>query len=287
MNTEPITIRTLNTLDEFYRTEYVQRMAWSMGDAGVVPAHVTLTAQKNGGLVAGAFDAGGTMLGFLFSFLGLAQDKRLKHCSHMLGVLPEARQLNIGTRLKLFQRTYVQQQSIDLITWTYDPLEGRNAMLNIGKLGAIARLYRPNLYGEMTDGINAGLPSDRFEVEWWINSPHVQTYVDAPRLRPTLAGLVESGAQPALSARFNAEGLPEPVPGTLADDAPTLWVEVPADYQRVKAAAPALALDWRFQSRAIFTALFGRGYCVVDFLSEADGGQRRDYYVLRRQNIDL
>ncbi len=133
-----ISIRTLVTISDYQQAEIIQARIWSMPDTGdVVPLHVLLTAQKNGGLVAGAFVPSGEMIGMLFGFVGLTPDGKPKHCSHLMGVLPGIRRQHIGQALKLFQRQYVLAQGIDLITWTFDPLEGVNASLNIARLGSI------------------------------------------------------------------------------------------------------------------------------------------------------
>jgi predicted GNAT superfamily acetyltransferase len=165
----------IDTPEELAEVEALQRVVWPGNDLEVVPAHVLLTAQHNGGLVAGAW-AGERLAGFVFGFLGFHDVEpahRLKHCSHMLGVHPDFRGAGIGCALKTYQREHVLRQGLDLITWTYDPLLARNAQLNIAKLGAVCTTYLPNLYGAMRDGLNAGLPSDRFQVDWWITTQWV------------------------------------------------------------------------------------------------------------------
>lgn len=283
MSELPVSIRPLATLDEFRRVSDVQSRAWSVTDpTELVPAHILLTAQKEGGLVAGAFTEQGEMVGYVFGFVGIASDGRFKHCSHMAGVVPEARGYDVGYRLKLFQRQYVQKQDLALITWTYDPLEGRNAMLNIAKLGGIAHKYYFNLYGEWNDGINRGLPTDRFEVEWWINSERVSSFVEAGRERPRLAAIRASGATQLLAAEFDANGVPHPVTiDSPSGDLP-LILEVPADFQTVKIASMDLAAEWRRVTALLFTRLFGEGYIVYDYLSELEGDRRRNFYLLAR-----
>ncbi len=139
--------------------------------------------------MAGAW-AGERLAGFVFGFLGFHEAetaRRLKHCSHMLGVHPDFRSAGVGYALKTYQREHVLRQGLDLITWTYDPLLARNAQLNIAKLGAVCTTYLPNLYGAMRDGLNAGLPSDRFQVDWWIATPRVADRLGcAPGDRPRL-----------------------------------------------------------------------------------------------------
>lgn len=164
-----IVIRPLVTHGEIHAVEQLQRDAWGEPDIDVVPLHMLLTPPRHGGLLLGAFD-GDRLVGFVFGFLGLTADGRLKHCSHMAGVHPDYRDQGVGYALKLAQREHVLAQGLDLVTWTFDPLETRNAQLNFHKLGAICNTYIRNLYGAMRAAINAGPPSDRFEVEWWIRS---------------------------------------------------------------------------------------------------------------------
>ncbi|MHB8748353.1 MAG: hypothetical protein ACYDBJ_04100, partial [Aggregatilineales bacterium] len=188
-----VTIRTLQTQADYHRAEEAQRTMWGMRDnLEVVPLHVLITAQKNDGLVAGAFDTNDRMIGFLFGFIGRTKTGRFKHCSHLMGIDPGLRRSGLGEAMKRFQYEYVRAQEIELITWTFDPLEGVNASLNIRKLRTVARTYYQNLYGNMDDGHNAGLPSDRFEVEWWIGHPRV---TDPPSEQLTHLALINGGAR--------------------------------------------------------------------------------------------
>src|SRR5689334_11877469 len=193
-----ISIRPLTTIDEMHRFEAAEREIWPV--PGIVKGYpepeLLLTIAHNGGLVLGAWD-GDTLAGILFSFLGRAPGGPLKHCSHLLGVRPAYRGHGIGQALKWAQRAAVQAQGLGLITWTYDPLETPNALLNLHVLGARAGIYHPNLYGAMPDGLNAGLPSDRFTVAWWLAAPPVQARAagevpawpaDALLLNPPRAG---------------------------------------------------------------------------------------------------
>ncbi len=282
---QPFTIRVLESLADYHAAEEAQRVIWGMTDAlEVVPTHVLLTAQKNGGLVAGAFDPDDRMVGMLFGFLGRTAVGRPKHCSHQMGVLPELRRTGLGEALKRFQRDYVLAQGIELITWTFDPLEGVNASLNIGKLRAIARTYYANLYGNMPDRLNGGIDSDRFEVEWWLASSHVAT--PASRLSRTdfAEGFVVNAAQFLGDSDVPQPGdvleLPNPAPAICL-------VEVPAAFQTIKAQSLELARAWRSQTRAIFEGVFAREYVVTDFISELEplSDRRRNFYVLRRENL--
>jgi predicted GNAT superfamily acetyltransferase len=270
-----ILVRPVDSFAEYHAVEEIQRQAWAMPhDLEVVPLHMLLTAAKHGGMLLGAFD-GEEMVGFVFGFIGLTAEGKVKHCSHMMGVRPEAQSGGVGYQLKLAQREFVLAQALDLITWTYDPLESRNAYLNVAKLGAVCRTHLRNLYGEMTDGLNAGLPSDRFEVEWWLSSERVVGRIAGELRQPPVEPIVQANATYLLPNGIVA-------PGDLCVDAeaPTIRVEIPADYQAIKAADPGLARDWRLATRQLFEAYFAAGYAAVDFLSHPVGGVRRSFYLL-------
>ena len=177
------------------------------------------------------------------------------------------------------------RQGIDLITWTYDPLLARNAQLNIAKLGAVCTTYLPDLYGPMRDDLNAGLPSDRFQVEWWIASRRVADRLGcAPDGHPRLADLSAAGAvwlnPPGL------DGTPQPPDPSspIVKGSTTVLVEIPSDLLALKAADPVLALRWRLSTRAAFQRLFRQGYGVTDFLHEP-GSTPRAVYVLTRKSF--
>jgi predicted GNAT superfamily acetyltransferase len=270
-----ITIRELTSLDDYRACESLQRQVWSMdSDLDVVPLHLLATVQRNGGLLLGAFH-GAQLVGFVFGFPGIAADGTQKHCSHMMGVASRYRGFGIGYSLKLAQREFALDQGHVLVTWTYDPLESRNANLNISKLGAFCRAYIRDYYGRMTDGLNVGLPSDRFQVEWRIASDRVRRRLEHGVVRLSGAELPQ-----AIVAGRSSDGLRAPGPLTLDCDAPSLAVEIPSDYQEIKAVDPVLALRWREATRQIFERYFEDGRAVIGFVHEDVRGESRSFYVL-------
>jgi predicted GNAT superfamily acetyltransferase len=285
-----VVVRPLDTIEDFERFEIVQREIWGMQDSTqVIPLHVLLTVRKNGGLVAGAFNESDDLIGVLFGFIGQTPEGKFKHCSHLMGVLPGSRRQSVGQALKLFQRSYVLAQGFDLVTWTFDPLEGVNASLNIGKLGAITHKYYRNHYGSsMTDGLNVGLPTDRFEVEWWIGSQRVQQRVEEGG-RASYGQLIAEGAIHLNKVHADAGGILTPELSVSDADAAVLLIEIPPGFQAIKAASMDLARAWREHTASLFEHYFASGYVVSDFVSERaeydQQGQRRNFYVLTR-NVD-
>jgi predicted GNAT superfamily acetyltransferase len=240
-----------------------------------------ITAVHNGGIVVGAF-ADDQLIGFVFGFPGLEftpDGPRPKHCSHMLGIHPDQRDAGLGFALKRAQWQMVRHQGLDHVTWTYDPLLSRNAYLNIAKLGAVCSTYRRSEYGDMRDGLNAGLPSDRFQVDWWINTRRVERRLGKRPRRPLkLENFSKADLQPLYSPRATHQSEswlhpPEhiaPLNGKLA------LAEIPSDFVALKDHDFSLARDWRFFSRELFETAFAEGYIVTDFVYD----QSRSFYVL-------
>lgn len=174
MNENPhsnIHIGPLTTLEHFERCVVLQLEVWGYSDGDVIPRRVFLVAQRIGGQVLGAFD-GDTVVGFAMAWPGIRNGHSYLH-SHMLAVLPGYRNAGLGRRLKLAQRDDAIARGFDLMEWTFDPLEIKNAHLNIARLGAIARRYEPNFYGPSSSPLQGGLPTDRLYAEWWLRSPRV------------------------------------------------------------------------------------------------------------------
>jgi predicted GNAT superfamily acetyltransferase len=289
-------LKILDQPGEMEAVEVLQRTVWPASETEVVPVHILVAGVHNGGLLVGAFrdTPAEPLIGFVFGFPGLYQTPdgpRAKHYSHMLAVHPDFRDRGLGFALKRAQWQMVRHQGLDRITWTFDPLMSRNAHLNIGKLGAVCNTYRLEFYGEMRDGLNAGLPSDRFDVDWWVNTKRVERRLSRKaRLRLDLAHYLAGGTEILNPTRREGAGWPQPS-GSVelqpeqgkqemqATNNPLLLVEIPSDFQAMKTAEPALALEWRLHSRWLFESLFKRGYLVTDFVHLA-GSQPRSFYVL-------
>jgi len=300
----PWNLRILETPDEMRLVEDLQRLVWPGDDTEIVPIHMLIAAVHGGGLVIGAYPSSQEQInplsGFVFGFPGYYKTPdgpRLMHCSHMLAVHPECRDQGLGFILKRAQWQMVRRQEMDRMTWTYDPLQSRNAYLNIAKLGAVCNTYHREYYGEMRDGLNLGLPSDRFEVDWWINTTRVRRRVGAgvtppsARRRLDLAHYLEAGVQIINPSRswfsqpFGTTGWPRPATSiqdwSRGKDGfdPILLMEIPNDFTLLRTTDFSLALEWRMHTRDLFEQLFTQGYLVTDFV-HLPGTQPRSFYVL-------
>jgi predicted GNAT superfamily acetyltransferase len=281
----PFTIKLIENINEMHRVEDIQRQVWQERETDIIPAHLINSAVHNGGLLLGAY-AEDELAGFVFGFTGFyttPDGPRLKHYSSMLGVLLEFRHQGIGFALKRAQWQMVRHQGIDRITWTFDPLLSRNAWLNITRLGAVCNTYLCDFYGKMQDALNQGLPTDRFDVDWWVHSHRVNRRLSRRRRADlTLAHFLSGGAQIVNPAEMDLSQLPHPIedpPIQAGNDLTFLLVEIPADFQALKVVDIKLALEWRLHTRSIFETLFKAGYLVTDFV-QSTYSPTRSYYVL-------
>lgn len=288
MKDHGVTIAPLATVDEYVVCEQLQQEIWGAPPVDVVPMDLLITVQRHGGLVLGAFDPSGRMIGCLFSFAGRStlENSLTKHgdwqlCSHIVGVIEEWRYKGIGYRLKRAQREWALAQGFEVITWTYNPLETANAALNIGKLGAVCACYLRNLYGGLNDALNQGLLSDRFEVVWQITSKRVETRMSMGRLPHSLPELIEGGTIPLNSAQRNKDGYLEPTTVGSPSGEQTL-VEVPVNFQQIRAVDPDLALAWQLNVREACEISFEKGFIVTDVVKHQDTNFLRFYYFLSR-----
>ncbi len=175
-----VSTRQLFSLEEFEDVVRLQKTIWGFADVELLPVRFLVVIAKIGGHVFGAFE-GGQMVGFCFALPGVKRGGRPYLHSHMLGVLPGHHNLGIGRRLKLMQRDEALERGIQLIEWTFDPLELKNAFFNIERLGAIVRRYSENQYGVTASPLHGGLPTDRCIAEWWLDSYRVRRILAGER----------------------------------------------------------------------------------------------------------
>ena len=238
-----VTIREINDVAQMRAVEELQKEVWGIPDLDVVPMTHLVAAREAGGVLIGAFD-GDALLGFVYGFPSFERGQ-LAHHSHMLAVRPGYRNLDLGRRLKLAQREHVIGQGIDLVSWTFDPLQSRNAHFNFTKLGVIADRYLPNFYGEDAASFLHQTGTDRLWVSWFVSSERVERLI--------------SGATEEIS---------------LDDEQVT--IDIPSD---IDSLPRETALRLREETRTAFTEALKAGYVVQSFVR----GKAVGKYILSRK----
>lgn len=242
----PLVLRACEGLDELAACVQLQIDTWGYNDGDVIPRRLFIVAKRIGGQVVGAFDPGQRLIGFAMALPGVKAahgpaTPALPYLhSHMLAVRPEFRNAGIGRRLKLWQRNEALGRGIGLMEWTFDPLEIKNAYLNIHRLGVVVRSYSPNFYGVSSSRLQAGLPSDRLHAEWWMESDRVKAILSgAPYTPPQTQETIM--VPKALAAwKASAEGVPR-------------------------------AQSVQSENRDRFLAVFARGLAVTGFRTDDEG----------------
>jgi len=238
VSSDSIELRSCHGIEDFRACVGLQKEVWNFTDAELVPLRMFVVADKVGGQVMGAFE-GNTMVGFALSVPGTRSGHVYLH-SHMLAVRKDHRNSGLGRRLKMLQREEALSRGIELIEWTFDPLEIKNAYLNIEKLGAIVRRYNINQYGITSSPLQGGLPSDRLIAEWWLRSKRVES-------------LLQNGKNAVAPAQVS--------------------IAVPAQIYEWKAAADTRMKAQQVQerNREQFLRSFAEGLAVLNYDRDAEG----------------
>jgi predicted GNAT superfamily acetyltransferase len=237
-----VIIRECVSIEDFQQCIELERAVWKDDDIGIMPIRLYMISKACKAPTIGAFDQAGRLVGFVHTMLALMDNHVIYH-SHLAAVLEGLRHKDIGYRMKIKQREFALAAGIPLIVWTFDPLQSRNAHLNINKLGAIIRRYEVNYYGEGLSSIfDTGVPSDRIYAEWWVSSPHVNA---------TLAG-----ERPLIT-----------------DAAPA--VTIPDDITQVRARAVDEHLRWRLQVREEFLRELNLGRIARAFARDQPSRESR------------
>lgn len=273
---DDVRIRLASGRADYDACVLLQKAVWGLADLEVTSAIQLIATVHAGGSLHLAETGDGQPVGFVYAFPALRDTPHLH--SDMLAVLPEYQQRGVGVRLKRAQREEALSRGIHLISWTFDPMQARNAHLNLRRLGAIATEFLENFYGVTSSSLHHGLATDRLLVRWELDSPRVKQRLEAgepPR----------GEAAPALprinDVRWQA-GWPVSSDPRLDLEAPELLLEVPPDWDVLAKAAPRVAEGWQGKVRLALTFYLGRGYVVADFSPSEERGRRRPLYVLRR-----
>ncbi len=270
--------------NDYWRILDVMKDAWDMKDyTEAVPPHLLRAVLGSGGFLMVARD-GEDIVGFVFGFTGRDERFGFYHYSHMVGVKKKYRGKGVALRLKLEQRLWAIREGFSLIMWTYDPHQGLNARFNFGKLGVISRRFYENYYGTMMDGINMGMPSDRFKVEWWIKSLRVRERINGRDNPPSFEEVKDISYFPVKTMQKNGVRIIAGINLRKRDD--LVMIEFPGDLNRVKRTDINIAIDWKLKLRKVFKYYLRHGYIVVEHVPLISGEERRNFYLLCRTSVD-
>jgi predicted GNAT superfamily acetyltransferase len=270
-------LRDLTTIEDFEQVVNLERLVWGSAYDDVVPVPVFIITVRRGAVLIGAFADSGEMVGFVYSLVGLKEGRPMQW-SHMLGVLDAHRNTGLGRRLKLEQRQRTIAMGLELVEWTFDPLQALNAHLNLSRLGVIVREYEENIYGESSSPLHRGSPTDRFVAEWWVASPRVMERLE--QAAPIPSG--PAAEAPLVNVTRPHQEWRSCESFDLDRREPRLAVEIPTGFTDMLARAPDLAREWRSATREIFHHYLALGYTVVDFLLDRPGGRGRYLLVAER-----
>ena len=241
MSDVDVTIRECVSVEDFQQCIELERAVWRDDDIGIMPIRLYMIAKACNAPTVGAFDPTGKLVGFVHTMLALMDHHAVYH-SHLAAVIEGLRHKDIGYRMKLKQREFAMAAGIPLIVWTFDPLQSRNAHLNINKLGAIIRRYEENYYGEGLSAVfGSDVPSDRVFAEWWVGSPHVEAALAGNKPQVT-------EAQPVI---------------------------IPEDINHVSAQSVEEHVRWRLRVRTEFTRMLQSGLIARGFERDSASGTSR------------
>ena len=295
-----VTIRDLQTFEDLKQMDEVEREVWGLSDIDTTPLTLVIATKEAGSIWVGAFD-GAKLVGFAFGFLGLENGRLIVH-SHMLAVREPYRNSHLGYNLKLAQRERVLAIRVDdgrtdsrtndpritdtrisEMTWTFDPLQSRNAHLNFTKLGVVSENYKVDLYGPETSNVLHRNGTDRLWVTWPLSSRRVS---DRLQGKDNRAEVLDALSTLTPLIHFNGDGKPARTDLAAALNRQRIAIEIPSDIVEVERKDPALAWEWRLQTRWAFTEALNAGFSVAEFCRTVRGQQGPGVYLLEKAKVE-
>jgi predicted GNAT superfamily acetyltransferase len=301
-----ITIRDLHGVEDLKQVEEVEREVWGLSDVDTTPRTLIIATEAAGSIWVGAFD-GARLVGFAFGFLGTEHNQLIVH-SHMLAVREPYRNLRLGYKLKLAQRERTLALRIDdsrgadvrphegrtnefrphgvrinEMTWTFDPLQSRNAHLNFAKLGVVSESYKVDFYGGETSSVLHRNSTDRLWVTWPLDSRRVQERLQG---RESRAEILDALSTLTPLVRFNGEGKPDGTDLRAAAKRQRIAIEIPSDIADVERKDAVLAKEWRQQTRWAFGEALKAGFFVAEFCRTVRGQQGPGVYLLEKGRVE-
>jgi predicted GNAT superfamily acetyltransferase len=269
-----IQYREIRETNELQRIVDMELAIWASGYESAVPHNMLVAIVHSGGMVIGA-DDGVQLVGFALALPARRPDGLILW-SHMAGVLPSVQRQGIGLGLKLAQREWALAHDYSVIAWTFDPLQRGNANFNLRMLGGRGLSYHVNFYGDMLDGINAGMPSDRLEIVWSLHDPRVTQAAQGKQIEPLTTTVSDT------HFLLFADEHGNPHPGyAISRPLTEAWysIQIPYHIGALKRSDMALAKSWQIGLRQTMQTALSHGYVAVDFVTEGE----RCWYVMGKR----
>jgi predicted GNAT superfamily acetyltransferase len=289
---QPIAIRDLKSIDDLTQLKALEKEVWGMADEDTVPLTLAIALKAAGNIFVGAFETAKDskhrdkekLVGFAFGLLGLEPGQITLH-SHMLAVLDQYRHLDLGSRLKQAQRERAMAMGIHEMTWTYDPLQSRNAHFNFAKLGVVSDTYKVDFYGPETSSMLHRNGTDRLWVRWILDSRRVRDRISGKNVN-TRAETLDALRLLAPLVRFDPSG--KPARANLADSLARqrVSIEIPGDILEVERTDMQAAGEWREATRWAFREALKAGFVVAEFCRSIRGQQGPGAYLLQQGTVD-
>jgi len=275
-----VIIRDLESIDDLAQAEVVEKEVWELADRDVTPLTLMIATKEAGSIWVGAFD-GAKLAGFAFGFLGMEHGVLILH-SHMLAVRAPYRDLDLGRKLKLAQRERALAMHVQEMTWTFDPLQSRNAHLNFSKLGVVSDIYRINFYGSETSSVLHQNGTDRLWVRWLLSSRRVR---DRMLGKDNRAEVLDAFSRLQPLVQFNGDGRPLRNDLGAALGRQRIAIQIPSDIGAVEQKDSGLAREWREATRWAFTEALQAGFFVAEFGRTVRGHQGPGNYLLEKGTL--
>jgi predicted GNAT superfamily acetyltransferase len=270
---DTIVIRDLETIEDLRKIQPVEVEVWGMDERDAAPMTLLVAMKAAGSIFVGAFD-GEALVGFAFGFPAYDSGRISIH-SHMLAVLPRYRDLDLGYELKLAQRERALARGITEMTWTFDPLQSRNAHFNLAKLGCVSDRYLVDFYGRDSTSILHQNGTDRLWLTWPLDSARVRR-----RIAQGFTPEANRPANPATLVSLAPDCRPERGSLTEAGGSGRVLIEIPSDILSIEQKDAALAWDWRVATRWAFTELLKSGFFLAEYFRNVCGERACGAYLM-------
>lgn len=294
MSSEKILIKEIDAEEDFKECVRIQQELVQLNEVGIVPAYLLELIGQNGGLTLGCY-LNEKLLGFNFSFSAYSKNDGYYLFSDTMGFYKAYQRKSLGFLVKQVQYQLALEKGASKVIWTYDPLLGPNANINIRKVGGIVQWYETDKYAEVTYSKGVSIPADRFVLDWQIRTDRVKSrilenHIHQATLPDSIPKVYANRTIPVIYHSSHQKihfEFREITDLYFLPEEPLVLMEIPYEFQDIKEKIPELAFDWRMKTRRLFQFYLNvHHYKVIDFFQAEQGEEIRNFYLLSKQIPD-